>query len=76
MNEPLQDKPVGSIRFGNQLPMEDPVIQSNLGMRGQMRYHEQNHGDHESAWVIETDADGKETARHNVRYLESIVWQQ
>lgn len=75
MSEPLQDKLIRSIRFGNQNPMEDPVIQSNLGLRGQMRYHEQNHGDHESAWVIEPDNSGVEVARHNVRYLESIVWE-
>ena len=74
MSEPLQDKLISSIRFGNPGPGEDPVIQSNLGMRGQMRWHGQNHGDHETAWVIETDTTGKEVARHSVRYLESIVW--
>lgn len=31
------------------------------------------HGDHEEIWIIET-LNGQEIARHNPRYVESIVW--
>lgn len=75
MSRPLQDVPVKIVKFGNSDPTENPWIQSNLGARGQMRYHQQNHGDHESAWVLEFDLVGREVARHNVRFLETIIWE-
>lgn len=32
-----------------------------------------HHGDHDEIWVIQS-INGKEVARHNPRYLETIVW--
>jgi len=32
-------------------------------------------GDHDESWVIVENKYGEETARHNARYLESIVWE-
>ncbi len=32
------------------------------------------HGDRDEHWVVELK-DGKEVARHNPRYIESIIWQ-
>lgn len=38
-----------------------------------MHYEEQNLGDHGVGWIVLT-RDGQEAARHNIKYLESIVW--
>lgn len=35
--------------------------------------HYEYHGEYDDAWVVEYH-DGKEAARHNVRYLVSIIW--
>ena len=32
------------------------------------------HGEYDIDWVVVIDVDGKEIARHNTRYVESIVW--
>lgn len=31
------------------------------------------HGDHDKDWIVQTKG-GKEIARHNPRYIESIIW--
>ena len=31
------------------------------------------HGDHDEFWILQL-YDGKEVARHNPRYVESIIW--
>lgn len=38
-----------------------------------LHYQEDYHGDHSECWVVLT-RDGVEVARHNTRYIESIVW--
>ena len=36
-------------------------------------YRHQYLGDHSECWVVMIE-DGKEVARHNTRFVESIVW--
>ncbi len=38
-----------------------------------LTYHEEYHGDHSTCWII-AHVGGKEAARHNIRFLETIVW--
>ena len=33
-----------------------------------------HHGDHDEFWIVEMNADRKELARHNSRYVETIIW--
>lgn len=33
-------------------------------------------GDHEDWWAVEHNKKGQETARHNLRYVESIIWSE
>jgi hypothetical protein len=33
-----------------------------------------HHGDHDEVWIVESKG-GREVARHNPRYVESIVWE-
>jgi hypothetical protein len=39
-----------------------------------MHYHYEFHGEYDDAWVIQVDNVGNETARHNVKFIESIIW--
>lgn len=38
-----------------------------------MAYHSKCHGDHDENWVLVMKG-GVETARHNTRFIESIIW--
>lgn len=49
------------------------VIKECDGTGRTLHYQEENFGDHGIGWVIET-MNGVERARHNVRFLETIVW--
>lgn len=40
---------------------------------GDLHLSAKSHGDRDEFWVVVTKG-GKETARHNVRYIESVVW--
>ena len=57
-----------------------PDVKGNKGVlikSGRNRILEMScshHGDHDEFWIIEMNADRKELARHNVKYVESIVW--
>lgn len=32
------------------------------------------HGDRDEFWVIESNSDGKEIARHNPKFIETLIW--
>lgn len=45
------------------------------GQYGELTLSALYHGDRDEFWVVQTK-DGEEVARHNARYIESIVWQE
>ena len=63
----LDGKMVDQIIFPN-----GEVLSVNEEMR--LRYHYEFHGEYDDAWVIQVDNVGNETARHNVKFIESIIW--
>ena len=63
----LDGKMVDQIIFPN-----GEVLSVNEEMR--LRYHYEFHGEYDDAWVIQVDNDGNEIARHNVKFIESIIW--
>jgi len=63
----LDGKMVDQIIFPN-----GDVLSVNEEMR--LSYHYEFHGEYDDAWVIQIDNVGNETARHNVKFIESIIW--
>lgn len=42
---------------------------------GELTLSATHHGDRDEFWIIQTK-DGKEIARYNTKYVESIVWEE
>lgn len=57
--------------FANSPPNVDPALSSTP--EEWLQWHEDYHGNHDVAWVVQI-SDGKEIARFNPRYIESIFW--
>ena len=48
-------------------------IRSGLNSGITLMFESAYHGDRDEHWILEIVA-GKEIARHNVRYIETIIW--
>jgi len=59
------DWPDSGEELGRHLPAGD--------QHGELTLSATYHGDRDEFWIVRTK-DGKEVARHNARYAESIVW--
>ena len=77
MNTTMHGRKIQLIRFHAAHPSytgEDPVIRINDGSLRTLELSATYHGDRDEFWVLHLESDGKETARYNVRHIETIVW--
>lgn len=66
MNIDMNGKKVHSVVFSN-----GDTIRDQIG--NELALSATHHGDHDEFWIVVTNK-GKEIARHNLRYIESIEW--
>lgn len=62
-------KKVATVYFGN----GDKVSAPEAG--GTLEILNESHGTYDMDWVVQKNGEGVETSRHNMTYVESIIWE-
>lgn len=77
MNTTMHGRKIQLIRFPAAAPSytgQDPVIRINDGSLRTLQLSATYNGDRDEFWVLHLESDGTESARYNVRHIETIVW--